>query len=437
MKRSTLNIIGMLVFISSFSWTSFGSDWPNWRGPFFNGSTDEQDLPDFWSPQSNIVWSVELPGRSGTTPIIINDTVFTISPDAQKNVLLFSINAKSGKINWKQILSTGDFTVGKNNTASSSPATDGNIVVAMTALGDVKCFDMSGKLLWSRNIANDYGKFAHMWLYGSSPILISNRLYILVLQNNKPVYSHSKDDKPERESFILCLDSQTGKTLWRQIRKTDAIDESQESYSTPCPVNTSSGMALIVFGADCITAHNLDSGSELWRFSDLNPRKVTIYRTVPSPVTFENFVYVSMPKRQPLYAIEMGSTNKAPKLAWKFEHYTPDVCTPLVYKKKLFVLDGDRQLMTCLDPLTGNLIWQGNLGIRTTFSASPTGADNKIYCISEQCNIVVLDARDSFKIISSFKMGNGPCYSSIAVANGHLFIRTGDSIYCVGKKPQS
>ena len=36
-------------------------DWPQWRGPFFNGSTDERDLPSRWSKTENIAWKVELP----------------------------------------------------------------------------------------------------------------------------------------------------------------------------------------------------------------------------------------------------------------------------------------------------------------------------------------------------------------------------------------
>ena len=110
-----------------------------------------------------------------------------------------------------------------------------------------------------------------------------------------------------------------------------------------------------------------------------------------------------------------------------------DCVTPLAYRGKLYVLDGDRQVMTCLDPRTGQKVWQGNLGLRDIFRASPTGADGRIYCLSENGTAVVLDAGPEFKILSTVAMGEGPVRSSIAVAHGQLFIRTAQTLYCVGR----
>ena len=97
------------------------------------------------------------------------------------------------------------------------------------------------------------------------------------------------------------------------------------------------------------------------------------------------------------------------------------------------MLDGDHQMMTCLDPQTGDKKWQGNLGVKEIFRASPTGADGKIYCLSENGTVVVLEAGDEFKILSTIRMGESPVRSSIAVARGELFIRTAKNLYCVRK----
>jgi outer membrane protein assembly factor BamB len=123
------------------------------------------------------------------------------------------------------------------------------------------------------------------------------------------------------------------------------------------------------------------------------------------------------------------------RIAWKTTQYVPDVCTPLLYQDKLFVLDGDRQMMTCYQPATGEKAWQGKLGIREIFYASPTGADGKIYCFSEEGTVVVLSAGDQFEVLATIPMGEGPSNSSIVAAKGALFIRTGRNLYCIqGKK---
>ena len=50
----TLMIISAAVAASS---AVHASDWPHWRGPFFNGSSDEKNLPTQWSTSENIAWS--------------------------------------------------------------------------------------------------------------------------------------------------------------------------------------------------------------------------------------------------------------------------------------------------------------------------------------------------------------------------------------------
>jgi outer membrane protein assembly factor BamB len=120
-------------------------------------------------------------------------------------------------------------------------------------------------------------------------------------------------------------------------------------------------------------------------------------------------------------------------LAWKFSEFPSDCVTPLFYGDRLYVLDGDRQVMTCLEPKTGRKITQGQLGVHEIFRASPTGADGKIYCLSENGTAVVLAAGDEFKVLSTIHMGESPVRSSIAAAHGQLFIRSAKNLYCVGK----
>ncbi|MBM3889943.1 MAG: hypothetical protein FJ388_12580 [Verrucomicrobia bacterium] len=417
-------------------------NWPQWRGPFFNGSTTEANLPIQWSTTENIAWVAPLLGKSGATPIVWGDSVFVVSPDADKNLLLFCINRADGKVRWKQTVAAGDMTKSKNNMASCSPVTDGKLVVAIFGTGDIAAFDFAGRKLWARNLAKEYGKLALKWLYGSSPLLYGGKLYVQVLQHNPPTYEHALDDKPERESYLLCLDPQSGKNLWRHIRKSDAPDEAQEAYTTPIPYEGKSGLEILVFGADCLTSHRADTGAELWRWAALNPAKKPVWRVVPSPVTSPGFVCICAPKNDPVYGIKTGGQGDvtATHLAWKLDDITCDVPTPLYYQGKLFVLNGNKQVMTCLDPKTGAKKWEGSLGSfgkREVFSASPTGADGKIYCLSEGGTAVVLGAGDEFKVLSTIAMGEGPgVMSSIVAAQGRLFIRTSKNLYCIGgKKP--
>jgi outer membrane protein assembly factor BamB len=412
-------------------------NWPQWRGPFFNGSTTETNLPTEWSKTENTRWVAPLPGYSGATPVVWDDSVYVSSPDSQKNLLLLCIDRKTGQIRWQKVVSDGNQEKGRNNMASPSPVTDGHTVFLLVGTGKLAAFDFAGKELWTRDLAKDYGRFSINWLYGSSPMLYRGKLYVQVLQAN-PIpssYPQALDDKPQRESFLLCLDPATGKNLWRQARPSDAVSEAQEAYTTPIPCENGNHSEIIVVGGNYVTAHDADTGTELWRCAGLNDRHEMFWRIVPSPVIAAGMIIACGPKRDPVLGIKDGGHGFVTDthLAWRFKEFTADCVTPLFYQNKLFVLDGDRQMMTCLEPKTGQKLWQGNLGVHDIFRASPTGADGKIYCLSEAGMAVVLSAGDEFKILSTISMGESPVRSSIAAAQGELFIRTSRNLYCVGR----
>ncbi len=430
--------------VSCFAWlglligASAGAEnWPQWRGPYFNGSTTETNLPTLWSKTEGVAWVTPLPGQAGATPVVWEDNVFVSSPDEQKRLLLLCLDRKTGQVRWQRVVSEGDRQEGLNNTASPSPATDGKRVFVMFATGDLAALDFTGQELWKRNLAKEYGRFANMWMHGSTPLLYGSRLYVQVLQSNpRPdEYTHAVGDPPARESFLLCLDPQTGTNLWRHVRPTDAVCESQEAYTSPMPCAGAPGAEILVLGADYVTAHSAGSGAELWRCGGLNVRKELHWRMVPSAVVADGLIIACAPRGDPVLAIRDGGKGvvTGTQIAWRLNEFPSDCVTPLFYQHRLFVLDGDHQVMTCVDPQTGAKKWQGNLGVREIFRASPTGADGKVYCLSESGTAVVLEAGDEFKILATIRMGESPVRSSIAVAHGDLFIRTAKHLYCVRK----
>ena len=106
---------------------------------------------------------------------------------------------------------------------------------------------------------------------------------------------------------------------------------------------------------------------------------------------------------------------------------------PLIYNNHLYVLDGDRKTLSCLEPQTGKVLWSGSLGGRAVFRASPTGAVGKIYCMNEGGDIWVLSA-DEFKVLSHASLGGRPSRGSIAVVDGQVIVRSGDKLYAFENK---
>jgi outer membrane protein assembly factor BamB len=86
--------------------------------------------------------------------------------------------------------------------------------------------------------------------------------------------------------------------------------------------------------------------------------------------------------------------------------------------------------MFCIDPATGKERWRGMLSPGGAWRASPTGADGKIYCLSEEGEAVVLAAGGQFKILSRSMLGDGPTQATIAAAGGRVYVRTAAHLYC-------
>ncbi len=110
--------------------------------------------------------------------------------------------------------------------------------------------------------------------------------------------------------------------------------------------------------------------------------------------------------------------------------------TPLFYEGDFFILKEMRPQLSRLDPGSGTEKWTVELPARLKFEASPTGADGKIYLMNFAGDVVVVDAAKG-EILSTIAMGDpgdDMTRSTIAVANGQLFIRTNHKLYCVAKK---
>lgn len=437
MKNVMHRILFTCVLASAF--VASAAEWPDWRGPFYNGSTTETGLPDTFSKTDHVKWVAEFPGTAASTPIIWGDKVFVSATDeTTKTLLAYCLNRKDGSVLWKREVGVGISRDSMSNFASPSPSTDGKLVVFFFGDGNLMAFDYEGKQLWSRNIQKDYGDFAFQWTFSSSPLLYEGRLYLQDLQRNQPVNGRGRTDGPI-ESFLLALNPETGREIWRQVRSSEAKMESHEAYSTPLPYEHAGRKEIVVAGGDCLTGHDPETGRELWRWGTWNPTRINHWRLVSSPVEVGSVILVCGPKGAPVFAVKAGlnGSHEDDGLAWqsKDREVSTDVSTPLYYGGSAYVLNSDRKVLIRLEPATGRVVWQGELDSRSKFEASPLGADGKIYLMNHDGRVYVAKAGgEAFSLIHAVDMGDAgdrELRTSIVAAHGELFVRTGHKLFCL------
>lgn len=414
----------LLLAIGVLSVASVRADnWPQWRGPLLNGVSSETNLPLKWTVDSNIAWKLPLPEWSGATPIVWNDLIF-LNVAQGSTLSLWCVDRRGPTVLWKAPLGTGNHQEQKQNMSSPSPVTDGSRVYVMTGTGVLKGFDFKGQELWARDIQREYGRFGLNWGYASSPLLHETALYVQVLHG-------MKTDDP---SYVLRIDKDTGRTVWKVERPTQAIQESPDAYSTPAIVRSASGTEVVISGGDVVTGHDPATGKELWRLNGLNPTNHGAYRIVASPVVAGGMILA--PSRQnPLIALRPGGRGDVTQShkVWQFSR-GPDVPTPVSDGTHVFVVT-DNGVAYAIDAKTGATVWGPSRLQSGTYSASPVLADGRIYVTNEDGLTSVFKAGPSFEMLAENPL-NDYTLSSPAVSQGQIFIRTAKHLFAIGTRRQ-
>lgn len=396
-------------------------DWPSWRGPAATGWVGTDPLPTEWSASEGLCWSTELPGPSAATPIIVGDRIF-LSVGLDDSVELWAISRTSGEKLWSRAVAPSNEETRKQDMSSPSSAVEGDLVVTLTGTGVLRGFTVSGDPLWTRDLTEDYGDFGLMWGYASSPLLEDGVAYVQVLHG-------MRTDDP---SYVLAVDARTGETKWRVERQTDAKAESPDAYTTPVRLDRQAGWELVISGGDYVTGHDPATGAEIWRLGGLNPGRHGMYRIVATPLVVGDKLIV--PSRvSPLLVFAVPPAGP-PELTWSMDRGT-DVPAPTSDGNSLLVVN-DRGILRRFDLATGDETSEPLRLPQGSYSGSPILAGDTLYVTNEEGTTAVVQTSGAPKVIAE-NATPGKMLASLAAADGRLFLRTADRLYCIGEPMKS
>ncbi|MBK1827505.1 PQQ-binding-like beta-propeller repeat protein [Haloferula rosea] len=347
------NVSASLCFASILSLTAVhADDWPSWRGPTANG-VGKADVPSDLSLSENLLWKVKLPGRGCSTPVVVDGRIFVTSPIGKEDgVLAFD---SAGKELWRKTLGTLRPGRGQRvgSSANSSPVTDGKTLFTYFKSGELGAFDFEGKELWNLNVFDKYGEDKLWWDVGTSPVVTSKGLVLAVMQT-------------DGKSFLLCLDKRTGKELWKVDRKFETGVESGDAYTTPHVVDVDGRETIVVWGADHLTGHSVETGEQLWVCGGFNPKKLKAWRVIASPVITDGVAVVPFGRGEFTAGVKLGGTGDITESAslWRSTKCGSDSATPVARDGLAYILNDsgkDRGKVTCVEAGTGEIKWQSKL----------------------------------------------------------------------------
>ena len=384
------------------------SDWPQFRGPTGQGTSDATGVPTEWSDTQNVAWKVELPGKGWSSPVLARGRLYltTAVGDSASGITLraLCLDAADGHTLWDTEVfhPEPEATAAmhrKNSLASGTPiVTADRLYVHFGHMGTA-ALDLAGKVVWQQTEFT----FAPVHGNGGSPALVGDAL----------VFSCDGAKDP----FVAALDAATGKVRWKTPRNTTA--QKPFSFSTPLAITVGGATQVILPGSGFVGSYDPRDGHENWRVNYGEG-----YSVIPRPVFAHGLLFVSSSFNKPvLFAIHPdGAKGDATEtsVAWTLAKAVPHSASMLVLGDELYFVS-DAGIATCADALTGEVYWSERLG--GGFSASPFAAEGHIYFQNETGTCYVLKAGKSFEILSKNDIGE-PTLASCAVTNGALYLRS-------------
>jgi outer membrane protein assembly factor BamB len=443
------------AIVAVSSTMGFADNWPQFRGADSNGVAPSQ-CPTTWDASKNVRWKVAVAGEGWSAPVIWGDQLFltTAVPvestekaasrpeaysggggrrrdDLTETVYRYEVmclDAKTGETRWRQTARQGRPPIPRHSTntyATETPITDGKFVYAYFGMSGVYCFDMQGKLQWEKDLG--VYEMRAGWGTSSSPVLLGTKLFLQV--------------DNEKQSFIVALDTKTGDEVWRVDR-----DEASQ-YSSPIIWKNSQRNELIAGGL-FYRSYDPETGSLLW---ELDMEKG---RSSATPVTIGDRLYVGTELRTRgddddgggfLFAVKPGgSGNITPPddasssdfIEWKIAGSDIQMASPAVCDGNLYFLERQSGNLHCLSVVSGETVYRQRIPGTRAFWASPWTSGGRVFCLDTSGTTIVLAGGPEFKVLSSNKIDE-QSWSSPAVSDGALYLRTIEHLYCIAEDVQS
>lgn len=468
--------LGGVVAVFVLAWRPvLSADWAQFRGPNGSGVANTRDLPVQFGPTQNVIWKTPLPAGH-SSPVLTRNRIFLTGYN-ENQLLIFCLDRANGKVLWhREIPRPRKEELHKaNSPASPSPVTDGeNVYAFFTDLGLIS-FDGEGKERWRLPL----GPFNNPFGLGASPVLAGDNVLMICDQ--------------ESGSFFVAVDRNSGKVKWRVERP-----EYTRGFSTPVVYKPASGpLQAIVSGSLQLTAYSVETGKEVWwvrgltwqmkstpvlgentiyvhgwaggadegqqenvlpfeeilkpqdanRDGKLSQDEVADERMKKDWKSFDldrdgvlnerdwRFYRSRRAAQNAVLAFRLGGEGDLTEknFLWRYQKALPNVPSPLLYENILYLLK-EGGVLTALDAATGTVLKQARLqGALGDYFASPVAADGKLYTVSHEGKVSVLKPGKDWEILAINELGED-CNATPAIADGRIYLRTHQTLYCFGKR---
>ncbi len=392
-----------VLFLFAATVPCWAPDWPQWRGPQRDGISPETGLLKSWPAGGpRLVWKIQGLGEGYSSVSVARGQIFTQGQRGDQQFVL-SFDAATGKKLWEAPNGRA-FREQRGHGPRGVPTVDGERVYALAADGSLACLHAAtGKVIWGINIVERFRGAVPNWGISESPLVDGERLIVM------PGGSAAS---------VVALDKNTGKPLWQS-------QSDEAGYSSAIAFDLGGLRQIAAFSGGAAMGLAAHDGKLLWRYPKVSNRVANI----ATPIFHNGHVFVSSDYGTGCALLRLvadGGGVKASEVYFSREmknHYSTSV---LVGD---YIYGFSSAILTAMKFNTGEVVWRD----RSVGKGSVIYADGHLYCRGEDGVIGLVEATPTaYKEKSRFEIPRGqyPTWAPLAIADGRLFVREQDVLYC-------
>lgn len=419
--RVVLGCCGLLASVAVA-----GDRWTEFRGPRGDGHADAKNLPTQWSETKNIAWKVAVHDKGWSSPVVWGQQVWVTTATAKGDkCYAVALDRATGKVIHDVLVFDVERPDPKDPFHEWEKFNSYASPTPVLEEGRIYVhYGVSGTACLDTNTGkilwkqSDF-KCNHHRGAGSSPIVVGD-LVILTFDGFDV-------------QFLAALDKNTGKIVWkkdRQFHPAEKNGDLKKAYGTPLLIEANKQQLIVSPSAEATAAYDPKTGNEVWRVTHGGMNASL------RPVFGHGMIFTaSSDGGKQLVAVKADGKGDVTSThtAWTFNKGAPN--------RASFLLVGDLLLMvnsggiaSAVNVKDGKELNKLRLDPKANkFTASPIYNDGKWYAFDEDGHGFVLSADKELKILELNKLATG-CKASPAAVDGQLFVRTLTHLYCIGTK---
>ncbi len=401
----------MLVLVAlTLASSAQASDWPQWRGPNRDGRAVGAALPAELPAALHQLWKVRV-GGGQSSPIVVGDRVFIHARQGEDEVAL-ALSALTGEELWRHSYAVSytprNAAIQYGPGPKATMLAEGDSVYSFGIRERLLALDAgSGKVRWEKTFDDLYEQPYPVWGTASSPLIEGNLLIV-------PIGTTGNEEQGD-EGALVAYDKTTGDEVWRV--------DGPPAYASPVAFDHGGVRQIVTMNDVSFFGVGATDGDPLWSVDFTT----AFQQNTPTTIRYDgNFILsgyqwgtAAIKVEPPAKANGTWSVSEV----WKTTDAELYMDSPVLVGDHLYFRSNKRAgTFVCLDPATGEVVWQGPG--RWASYASVIAVDDHLLVLTDEAELKVIAADPSgYQELASWEVADSTTWAHVALSGSQVYVK--------------